>query len=107
MIITTCPKLDGKGVNPMATVNLSFGHLVGYGCKPEEILAQVQAMEKAGLKVNLQVQEPEGLRVLRELPEVQQHQRATHRLSLPVLMGIGALGGLASILLGLSGVLLP
>ena len=106
MIITTCPKLDGKGVNTRATVNLSFGHLVGYGCKPEEILAQVQAMEKAGLKVNLQVQEPEGMKMLQQLPEVQQ-QQTPRRLSLPTLMSIGALGGLAFIWLGLSGVLLP
>ena len=87
----------------MATVNLSFGHLVGYGCEPEEILAQIQAMEKAGLKVNLQVQEPEGMKMLQQLPEVRQQQRP-RRLGLPALMSIGALGGLAFILLGLSGI---
>lgn len=87
----------------MATVNLSFGHLVGHGCEPEEILAHAQAMEKAGLKVNLQIQEPEGLRVLQQLPAVQQ-QQVSRRFSLPILMGIGVLGGLASILFGLSGV---
>ena len=86
----------------MANVNLSFGHLYGHGCKPEDILEQIQALEKAGLKVNLQVQEPEGLKMLQQLPSVKQQQQSS-RLGLPVLIILGTLGSLASILFGLSG----
>lgn len=91
----------------MAHVNVSFDHLYGSGCPPEEILQQVQALEAAGLQVNLQIRQPEGIQMLQQLPDVKRQRAPLHRLSLVSLLLIGTLAGGASILFGLSGFFLP
>jgi len=83
-----------------ATITMSFRKLYEQGYEPEEILAQAQALEAAGHKVNLQVRDQEDVALLVQQPAVQKALSKPHRLSLLSLIFLGALGALASIVFG-------
>lgn len=73
----------------MTMITVSFDHLYGAGCNPAEILTQVQALEAAGFKVNLQVRQPAGMAALQQLPAVKQQRLHLHPLRLVGLLVLG------------------
>ena len=87
----------------MATINLSFDHLYGAGCKPEEIMAQIQALEAAGLHVNLQVRLPKGMEMLQQLPAVKKQQMPRHPLRLAGLFILGVIASMTIFAIGVPG----
>lgn len=87
----------------MATINLSFDHLYGAGCQPEEIMAQIQALEAAGLHVNLQVRLPKGMEMLQQLPAVKKQRMPFHPLRLAGLFMLGVIASITVLVLGVPG----
>lgn len=81
-------------------IYLSLKNLHDLGYQPEEILAQVEAYEAAGHKVNLQVRDQGDIDLLMQQPAVQKALPKPHRVSLLSLIGLGTLGALASIVFG-------
>lgn len=69
---------------------------------PEALLGQIQALETAGLRVNLQVQEAEGLAFLQQLPAVKQAV-PRQQLGLPWLLLGGILASGTMIVSGVAG----
>lgn len=84
----------------MANINLSFGHLYGYGYEPEEIMRHVRALEAAGHRVNLLIQQPEGVKMLLKQPSV---SKRNDRRVMTTLVVIGLLASVASIMFGMMG----
>lgn len=84
----------------MPTVNVRLDHLQGKNRTPDELLAQIQQLQAAGLRLNLQVQRPDGLALLQQLPEVKKQQQPT-RPSMTRLLLLGVLASGASIATGL------
>lgn len=86
-------------------INLSLKQFSDQGCEPQEILTQAQALEAAGYKVNLQLRNWKDMELLVQQPAVQKVlPKPPHRLSLPSLIVLGALGALASIVFGWMGI---
>jgi|LakMenEpi03Aug12_release.lakeMendotaPanAssembly.Ray.scaffolds.fasta_scaffold2995351_1 hypothetical protein len=85
-------------------INLSLKQFSDQGCEPREILTQAQALEAAGYKVNLQLRNWKDMELLVQQPTVQKALPKPHRLSLPSLIVLGALGALASVVFGWMGI---
>ncbi len=82
----------------MAIVNLSCDDLDPAQCDMAELLAQVQALEKAGLTVRLNLRNLKGNQWLEQLAAV--NRRKARAWQLPVLLTVGYLGTLAALLTG-------
>lgn len=89
----------------MAKVSLHFGRLARVGYKPAEIVRMAQALEAAGIHVNLQIQDPEGMKLLGQLPALQTQQERQFRLSMIRLLVVGVLMSLVPLLYGALGLL--
>lgn len=85
----------------MAKTKLDFDRLAKAGHSPAEILRIVQSLETAGVHVNLQVTGPAGMKLLGQLPSLQQQQQRQVRLGLASLLVIGVLASLIPLLYGL------
>jgi hypothetical protein len=86
----------------MAHLNLHLGRLAQAGYTPAEIVRIVQAVERAGINVNLKVKGSEGMKLLAQLP-ARQKQEGWTRLGIISLLLIGTLGSLTLLTFGLLG----
>lgn len=84
----------------MAKTKLDFDRLAKAGHSPAEILKIVQSLETAGVSVNLQVNGPEGMKLLGQLPVLQKQERQAH-LGMASLLVVGVLASLIPLLYGL------
>ena len=82
------------------SVNLQVDHLRTWA-NDEEVARQIQALQAAGLRVHLQVQEPDGLQLLQQLPAVRARVKPRARF-LALRMALGLVTGLASVGVGLA-----
>lgn len=87
----------------MGSVNVSFAQLAK-GATLEEVATKVQALETAGLRVNLHIRETEDIQLLDKLATRPQVEPQPRRVPFAGLIFLGALSASAAIVFGWIGI---
>lgn len=87
----------------MANLHVSLKQLCKHGITPAEMLAYVEELDAFGLNLKMQANHPDELQLLGQMSQhKRKQQRLTERRQFLFLIALGTIGGLGSIVWGLS-----